>query len=106
MVYERMAKYVAEHGGAVHYKTPVKRIIMDEKEVVGLELENGEIHSYDDIVSTMPLSLLVSRLYDAPPKIKAAASALKFRNTVLVYLDVEGRDLFPDNWLYVHSPEL
>src|SRR5262249_26041774 len=45
-------------------------------------------------------------LSDAPPKIRAAAGRLKFRNTLLVYLHVDGSDLFPDQWLYIHSPEL
>jgi len=31
---------------------------------------------------------------------------LKFRNTKLVYLNIEGTNLFPDNWIYVHSPNL
>lgn len=105
-VYERMAGYVAKHGGAIHCHTPVKRVITDGNQAVGLELSNGEIHSYDDIISTMPLNLLVARLDEAPEPIKAAAASLTFRNTILVYLNVEGKDLFPDNWLYVHSPEL
>jgi protoporphyrinogen oxidase len=31
---------------------------------------------------------------------------LKFRNTILVYLEVFSDNLFPDNWIYVHSTEL
>src|SRR5262249_57803131 len=30
----------------------------------------------------------------------------RFRNTILVYLNVDSTDLFRDQWLYVHSPEL
>lgn len=106
IVYERMADYVMLCGGAIHYKTPVKRVITNDDHVVGLELENGDVHSYDEIVSTMPLNLLVSCMYDAPGSVQEAARSLSFRNTVLVYLNVDGENLFPDNWLYVHSPEL
>jgi protoporphyrinogen oxidase len=35
-----------------------------------------------------------------------AARALTFRNTILVYLHVGATDLFPDQWLYIHAPEL
>jgi protoporphyrinogen oxidase len=38
--------------------------------------------------------------------VAAANNALKFRNTILVFLEVQALDLFPDNWLYVHSPDL
>jgi hypothetical protein len=31
---------------------------------------------------------------------------LYFRNTTLVYLELDSNHLFPDNWIYVHSPEV
>ncbi|WP_275570927.1 hypothetical protein [Kamptonema sp. UHCC 0994] len=34
------------------------------------------------------------------------ARSLQFRNTVLVYLIVEGSQLFPDNWLYINEPSV
>jgi protoporphyrinogen oxidase len=34
------------------------------------------------------------------------ANSLKFRNTILVYLRINSNDLFPDQWLYIHSAEL
>ncbi|HVY55485.1 MAG TPA: amine oxidase, partial [Thermodesulfobacteriota bacterium] len=32
--------------------------------------------------------------------------SLRFRNTILVYLNVKKENLFPDNWIYIHSPQL
>lgn len=106
MVYERMAAFVASHGGTVHLKTPVKRVVQSGGRVTGVELEGGERRDYDHVISSMPLTLMVSRLDDVPEQVKRAAAALRFRNTILVYLEVQGRALFPDNWLYVHSSEL
>jgi protoporphyrinogen oxidase len=54
----------------------------------------------------MPISLLVSRLPEVPGNIKQLAESLKFRNTILVYLKVNQPDLFPDQWLYIHSYDL
>jgi protoporphyrinogen oxidase len=54
----------------------------------------------------MPLTLMVNRLDEAPANIKQLANALTYRNTIIVYLKVDATDLFPDNWLYVHSPDL
>ena len=31
---------------------------------------------------------------------------LKFRNTILVYLKINDQNLFPDQWIYVHSAEM
>jgi protoporphyrinogen oxidase len=39
-------------------------------------------------------------------EVKQAADKLKFRNTVLVYLRLEGVNLFPDNWLYIQEPDV
>jgi protoporphyrinogen oxidase len=71
-----------------------------------IELEDGSVRAYDHIVSSMPLSLLVSRLPEVPEAVKGAAESLRFRNTILVYLHVRATGLFPDNWLYIHAPSL
>jgi len=106
MVYQRMADFVVKHGGKIHYKTPVQKINVENQAVSSLELVNGPTcGGFDHIISTMPLSLLVSRLKDIPAPVKDAALALRFRNTILVYLNVDAVDLFPDQWIYIQSPE-
>lgn len=106
VVYERMADYVDGHAGKVFYNCPVQGLWVENGRVKGLELKSGDKVEYDHVVSTMPLTLLVSRLPDVPVDVRAAADSLKFRNTILVYLNVPLKDLFPDQWIYVHSPEL
>jgi protoporphyrinogen oxidase len=105
MVYERMAECVAAVG-KLHLNSPVRRIVRDGNRIAGLELEHGQTRQFDYVISTMPLTLLVQGLQDAPADVRSAAKQLTFRNTILVYLHVEGGDLFPDQWLYIHSPEL
>jgi hypothetical protein len=36
----------------------------------------------------------------------AAADRLRYRDFLTVMLIVNGKDLFPDNWIYVHSPKV
>lgn len=106
MIYERMETFVKEKGGNVFLNTPVKRVLASEGKVNSLELMDGEVREYDHIISSMPITQLVSRLPDVPEDVTEAAKGLKFRNTVLIYLNVQAKDLFPDNWLYVHSADL
>jgi len=106
MVYERMASYVSERGGNIYLKSPVKRVIKIDCEVKGIELMDGKAVTYDHIVSTMPLTLLVLGLEGVSADVIAAAQSLRFRNTILVYLNVQSENLFPDNWIYIHSPQL
>jgi len=105
-VYERMRRSIKKNGGKVHMKTPINSIVLRGKNVVGLKLESGETYPYDEVISSMPLTLLISRLKNVPPKVVRANSNLKFRNTIIVYLLVKGKKIFPDNWIYVHSNEL
>ncbi len=60
----------------------------------------------DQVISTMPLTTLVRQLDGVPPEIVKACGQLEFRNTILVYLEVLNENPFPDNWIYVHSPDL
>ncbi len=106
MVYNRMADFIKQQGGNVFLKTPVKRVIVENGEAKGIELENGEIKYYDKIISSMPFTLLVNRIDEAPKEIKDLNAKLRYRNTVIVFVEVENENLFPDNWLYVHAADL
>ena len=120
-IYERAADYILNHGGKVNLQTPVKGVIQDAglgnrdqgsgtrdrgSGVTGIELKDGTIVKADYVVSTMPLTLLLKGLKDVPADVISAAEKLYFRNTLLVYLEVDSMDLFADNWIYVHSPEV
>ena len=55
----------------------------------------------------MPLSELIRVLDPAPPaEVLDAARRLRYRDFLTVGLIVEREDVFPDNWIYVHAPEV
>ncbi|MCC6487301.1 MAG: FAD-dependent oxidoreductase [Candidatus Hydrogenedentes bacterium] len=103
MVYRRMGELVEHHGGRVLLRTPVQRVLTKDGRAFAIELDNGETKFYDSIISSMPISLLVSRLPEVPDEVRESALSLRFRNTILVYLNIPSESLFPDQWLYVHS---
>ncbi|MGD9973727.1 MAG: FAD-dependent oxidoreductase [Desulfatirhabdiaceae bacterium] len=106
MIYQRMQHYIDGHGGAVHLNRPVQRILTRNQKACAVELTDGTVREFDEIISSMPLSVMVSRLPDVPEHIRNFAQSLIYRNTIIVYLKVEASQLFPDNWLYVHAPDL
>ena len=63
---------------------------------------------YDYVVSSGNFSDLVSSIGALPDDIRGLTSDLKYRNTLLVYLKINpgSQDLPPDNWLYIHSPDV
>lgn len=104
-VYEKMVQRLEATGGEIHLRTPVRRVIQRDA-IRGVELVDGRFEAFDQIISTMPLTLLVRGLENVPGDVQASVDALRFRNTVLVYLQVDSPHLFADQWIYVHSPEL
>ena len=60
-----------------------------------------------DFISSMPITEMVKNLRPRPPPgILRAAEELKYRDFLTVCLIVKSRDLFPDNWIYVHDPNV
>ncbi|MCB8994351.1 MAG: FAD-dependent oxidoreductase [Bacteroidales bacterium] len=105
-VYSNMADKIVENGGHIHLNTGVEKVLTSGRKITGLELNNGSVIEYDHVISSMPLSIMVSRLPETPYNIKELAHSLKFRNTILVYLSIDKTDLFTDQWLYIHSADL
>lgn len=49
----------------------------------------------------------LSRIYPAPPdKILRAAHHLRYRDYLTAVLIVNREAVFPDNWIYIHSPDV
>jgi len=106
MVYERMAERVRERKGRIHLRRPVKGVLLKRGRVVGVELFDGGTVPCDRVISSMPLPHLIRSLPDVPATVLDAAASLTFRNTIVVYLQAQASDLFPDQWLYIHEPAL
>jgi protoporphyrinogen oxidase len=59
----------------------------------------------DHVISSMPVRNLVRALRPAPPpSVAAAGEGLRYRDFLVVALMLEGENLFPDNWIYIHTP--
>ncbi len=59
------------------------------------------------VISSMPLKELVTSLYPPPPtEVRAAAESLSYRDFLTVALIVPESCGFPDNWIYIHDPEV
>jgi len=112
MMYEAIGNKIIERGGQIRLNTEVVQIKHDYTKVIKLicrNLKDGSLSEIEgsDFCSTMPLNLLISRM--SPPAsadILKNCSCLRSRSLLLVYLILDCKDLFKDNWLYIHSPHL
>lgn len=68
---------------------------------------NKEKLPVDYLFSSIPLSLFVMSLSPLPPEdVIAAAQNLKFRSLLIVNMIFDKSNIFPDQWLYIHSPDI
>ncbi|MGH4009834.1 MAG: NAD(P)/FAD-dependent oxidoreductase [Pseudonocardiaceae bacterium] len=110
MMWERCCELVEAAGSKVHLNQPVTRIQHEGGRVVSVEATaEGAVTSYPctHLISSMPLPDLVGAMDPpAPPTVRAAAGELRFRDFLTVALVVPESQAFPDNWIYVHSPQV
>ncbi|NEQ26462.1 MAG: NAD(P)/FAD-dependent oxidoreductase [Microcoleus sp. SIO2G3] len=115
MMWERCQEILESKGAPVRLQTAVTRIEHNGRRIVGITTEQVDDSSQsidrrqiaaEHFISSMPVTALVQRLDPAPPaEVLAAARGLKYRDFLIVSLIVNRPNLFPDNWLYIHSPE-
>ena len=59
----------------------------------------------EHFISTMPVRSLMRAMDPAPPaEFIEAGEGLKYRDFLVVALIIDKDDLFPDNWIYIHTP--
>ena len=87
VVYENMKQEIIKRGGVVHCGVEVLGITTQGKKAVGIHTNKGEF-SGDIVISTAPFRDMVLSLEELDCSVKALAGRLKFRNTILVYVEV------------------
>lgn len=93
--------------GAVRTGARVGRLVHDGARIGALELESGERHAVDSIVSTVPLDQLVAMLSPPPPAhVLAGARGLEHRSLVLVALFLQKESVTPFATVYFPDPGL
>jgi protoporphyrinogen oxidase len=109
MMWERCQDILDDQGSPVHLNTEVMRVEHQGFHITRVIARQGERQfelTGDHFVNSMPVSALVHRLAPRPPEaVLAAARGLKYRDFLIVSLIINRQHLFPDNWLYIHSPE-
>jgi protoporphyrinogen oxidase len=105
-MWEAMAGEIEALGGEVRTGAPVEQIHLEEDRAVAVDV-GGEAIPCGHVISSLPLRVLAGMVRPAPPaETLAAARSLAYRDFLTVALVLDGDDLFPDNWVYVHDPSV
>lgn len=106
-MWETMATAITGLGGEVRMSAPVERIELAGNRVVEVEA-GGELYELPaGVISSLPLREMVEMIHPHPAReVLDAARGLRYRDFLTVALVVDGEDLFPDNWIYIHEPRV
>ena len=107
-MWEVCTERIAALGGDVRLRHRVSAITLHENRIthVTASTPDGDVEiKADHVISTTDLRTLVHTFGDqAPASAQASANGLRYRDFLVVALILEQQNLFPDNWIYVHTP--
>jgi protoporphyrinogen oxidase len=110
MMWRAVKQRIEDKGGTVRFNSDVVRIEREGTVVRGVVVKNGaseETVRGTDFISSMPVTEFIRKLDPPPPpRVLDAASKLHYRAFLTVCLIVNKKDLFPDNWIYIHEPDV
>jgi protoporphyrinogen oxidase len=109
-MWDRFQEAIELRGGEVHLNSGVVKLHRQGQRITHAIVRQGnklvELPT-EQIISSMPVTALIRQLEPAAPmEVQAAAKALKYRDFLIVPIVIDRDDLFPDNWIYIHSPEV
>ena len=110
-MWETAARRLAGKGIETHLNHRVESILHDGARVTSLLVRDASGGSREvtgeNFLSSMPVQTLLHAMDPPPPaEVLAAADQLRYRDYLTVVLIVNKPELFPDNWIYIHSPEV
>ncbi len=110
MMWEAVTDILNKNGGRVQTGSEVQKIFWSNQKVVSLEAAVGgqkRVIQGTDFISSMPIRELIQRFEPSVPAgVLTAAESLSYRDFLTVALVIDKREVFPDNWIYIHEPDV
>jgi len=107
MMWEACRDRVLELGATLRFDSPVASVTHRAGRATAVTVADGTELTADAVVSSMPFGELILAMDPLPPEeVTAAAKSLRHRDFLTVALVVPESAGFPDNWIYVHSPDV
>jgi protoporphyrinogen oxidase len=111
MMWAAVAKRILEDGGQVLLNSQVIRLETDGRQYVRSVVVRKEGHeisvSGSHFIASMPITDLVRGMTPAAPaEVLHAADQLRYRDFLTVCLILRRKNIFNDNWIYIHEPSV
>ena len=110
MMWNAVKDRIERQGSTVRLNSDVTKICRRGNRIESVILSNNghsEVIKSANFISSMPVTELIKKLDPpAPAPVLRAAEQLHYRDFLTVCLIIDKPDLFPDNWIYIHDPEV
>lgn len=109
-MYEGMCEKAVGSGAEAVLGTRIRGVNIDGDRVRSIEIENGagnrSLIEAQWFLTSIPLTHFFKMVQPVEsPEVLCAAGELYFRDHITVHMLIDGNP-FPDQWIYVHSPEV
>ena len=107
-MWEVCADKIVKAGSALTFKSKAIEVRKKADGTLKVIFSDTSAEDTEWLISTMPINHLVEIISEprAPREVLDAAKKLKHRDFLTVALVVPREYAFPDNWIYIHSPEV
>jgi protoporphyrinogen oxidase len=110
MMWNEVKSRVTDGGSEVLLGADVEKIYLSDNGVTGLQINKDgkrELIDGTHYISSMPIRELIQKLSPlAPTPVMEAATRLNYRDFLTVILIINQKDMFQDNWIYIHDPNV
>lgn len=113
MMWEAAATQIQKLGGSLQMGARVTALQRNTDSglwTLTVQRQHGQAQThgpYRHVISSAPLRDMIAAVNPPlPTEIRAAATTLRYRDFILVALILKTRVSFPDQWLYIHDPDL
>ena len=110
-MWEQTRDLIVSRGQRVLMGAEVVQVRHDGAQVTSLIIRDAQGNHYDmpgqSFISTLPIRTLVEYCNPPlPPEVRHAAASLKYRDYLTVAIILNKPNVFPDNWIYLHDPDM
>jgi protoporphyrinogen oxidase len=110
-LWEACAKTVQSRGWQIRMQTRAESVGLEGGKITWVQTRSrdgqGEKLAASHVFSSMPLRTLLQIMTPPPPPVALqAAGQLSYRDFLTVVLVIDNPVVFPDNWIYIHAPEV
>lgn len=107
MLWESCADIAQQTGATLRMESPVRGIERLADGTLRVSFGSGDSVQTRNVISSMPINALALAVTPAAPThVQAAARRLRHRDFLTVALVVPDSAAFPDNWIYIHDPNV